>query len=79
MTKLLDDKAVVRRLEKACHDAGGISAFAREHGFDREMVDAVKRGARPPAKTLLSTLGLRRVARYEALSLNPSADGDSNG
>ena len=46
-------------LKKRCDQAGGQSAFARQHGVSRQYISAVISGREPPHAGLCKALGIR--------------------
>jgi len=61
VTKLLDEKDVVRLLREVVDKAGGQSAWARQTGVDRVHLNKVLRGKRPLTRTILQVLKLKKV------------------
>jgi hypothetical protein len=55
---------VRRLLDKECKKAGGVADYARQIGVSYELVRATLTGAREPATSILSALGLERVVTY---------------
>jgi DNA-binding phage protein len=61
VTKLLDEKDVLRLLREDVDKAGGQSAWARQTGVDRVHLNKVLRGKRPLTRTILQVLKLKKV------------------
>ena len=61
MTKLLDEKVVLRLLREDVDKAGGQSAWARQTGVDRVHLNKVLRGKRPLTRTILQALKLKKM------------------
>ena len=61
VTKLLDEKDVLRLLREDVDKAGGQSAWARQTGVDRVHLNKVLRGKRPLTRTILQALKLKKV------------------
>lgn len=49
---------VLAHLRKRCEQAGGQSAFAREHGVSRQYIWDVLAGKKPPHSKLCKVLGI---------------------
>jgi hypothetical protein len=62
---LLDENDVVRLLHQAVDRAGSQSAWARQSGVDRTLVNHVLRGKRPLPPTIIKALRLKKVVAYE--------------
>lgn len=58
----MTEAEVIRRLLAAIRTAGGESAFGRETGISQSYINNVKRGHRPPGRSVLKALGLRERA-----------------
>src|SRR5580704_4211329 len=65
LVRVLDDKDVVERLRLIVKRAGGQSAFARQTGVDRAVLNHVLTGKRLPTSSILKALNLGIV--YVAL------------
>ena len=61
MTKLLDEKDVLRLLREDVDKAGGQSAWARQMGVDRVYLNKVLRGKRPLSAKIIQALRLKKV------------------
>jgi len=66
VTKLLDEKDVLRLLREDVDKAGGQSAWARQTGVNRVHLNKVLKGKRPLTRTILQALKLKKV--YTATS-----------
>lgn len=62
MLKAIDLHAILRKL---CCEAGGQSAFARDHGVSIAYVSDFLNGRQDAGPALLKAMGLRKVVRYE--------------
>ena len=71
VTKLLDEKDVLRLLREDVDKAGGQSAWARQAGVNRVHLNKVLRGKRPLPRTILQALKLKKV--YTATPAAPLA------
>jgi DNA-binding phage protein len=65
VTKLLDEKDVLRLLREDVDKAGGQSAWARRSGIERTHLNRVLKGKRPLSPTIVQALKLKRVVAYE--------------
>jgi plasmid maintenance system antidote protein VapI len=61
VTKLLDEKDVLRLLREDVDKAGGQSAWARQMGVDRVYLNKVLRGKRPLSAKIIQALRLKKV------------------
>ena len=52
-------------LRKACEEAGGQRAWARDHGFHVKYISLVTTGRREPGRKMEKALGLERVWRLD--------------
>lgn len=61
--RLLTDDDVRALLRRACDEAGGMSAVAREIGCTPQFVSSVLKGERGPSGPILERLGLADAGR----------------
>jgi DNA-binding phage protein len=61
MRTILRAEDVVRLLHQQVAKAGGQSAWARNTGIHRSLINKVLRGQMPPAKSIIDALGLEVV------------------
>ena len=66
MLQILEVQDVKKLLEKAVNAAGGQSAWAREVGIPRSVINLVLQGKRKPTQSIITALGLKIVCIQEA-------------
>lgn len=54
-------------LRNKCKEAGGQSAFAKQHGVSVAYVSDVINGRKDPGPALLRAIGVKRVVTYEVV------------
>lgn len=59
MRRELRIEDVQKLLTKACEEAGGQTAFAEAHGFNRQFIIQVLKGVRPPSDRLCEALKIK--------------------
>ena len=67
--RLYDMADVFRMLQLAISDSGSIAAFADGVGVSRQFAHQVMNAQRPPSRSMLSTIGLRRVERFQVIGV----------
>jgi DNA-binding phage protein len=58
---MLDNKDLVRLLRSEVEKAGGQSAWARQEGIDRTLLNRVLNDQKPPSKEIIRALKLCNV------------------
>ena len=61
MPQILEVRDVKKLLKKAVSAAGGQSAWAREVGIPRSVINLVLQGRRKPTQSIITALGLKIV------------------
>jgi len=59
--RLLEQNDIVQLLRSEVEEAGGQTAWAKEHGLERTAVNKVMHRGRPPTEDIIRALGLRIV------------------
>jgi hypothetical protein len=62
---LIDKGDVLRLLHQVVERAGSQSAWAKQSGVDRPLLNQVLKGKRPLPPTILKALKLKKVVAYE--------------
>ena len=58
---VFNDNEVLQLLRAAVKREGGQSAFAKDHGLDRVLINMILNGKRPVSSSVAKALGLRKV------------------
>ena len=58
---VFNDNEVLQLLRAAVEREGGQSAFAKDHGLDRVLINMILNGKRPVSSSVAKALGLRKV------------------
>lgn len=64
MSNLLTEDDVRRRLRSLCDAVGGVSAWAKQHGYSPQYVSGVVSGSRPLSPRILADAGFGRETVY---------------